>query len=272
MFFQLMCWSARVSCLVVLVLGATVADAAERKNPAAEEATTVELFAAIESGQLEVKLIPRDSQQVTMQFANKTDKPLAIKLPGAFAALPVLAQFQPGGFPNLFPGGNNNPPGDNQGAQGLGGPFGNQNGQNQNGLNNPFGQNNGGIFNIPPGKVIKKKLPCVCLEYGKPEPDARMPYELKPLESFTGKTEVRELLESFGQGKYDQRVTQIAAWHLSNDLSWEQLAQLKIKHFNGKTEPRFSPVEIEQAMAMVKALPSQSSRKSATTAVSIGSR
>ncbi len=251
MFVQFMCYSARVCCFVTLVLATTVARAAERKDSPAD-AEAVELFTAIQSGQLQVTLIPRDSQQVTLQLANKTDRPLAIRLPGAFAALPVLAQFQPGGLLNAFPGGNNNPGGGNQAPQALGGPMGNQNGQND-----PFGQNNAGIFNIPAGKVIKKKLPCVCLEYGKPEPNARMPYELKPLESFTTKAEMRELLELFGQGQYDQRVTQIAAWHFSNDLSWEQLAQLKIEHFNGRTEARFSPVEIEQARAMVKSLPAQ---------------
>src|SRR5690348_15391418 len=55
-------------------------------NPADE---TVELFEAIEAGQIAVKLIPKDSTQGRVIIQNKTKKPLNVKLPEAFAATPV---------------------------------------------------------------------------------------------------------------------------------------------------------------------------------------
>ena len=53
---------------------------------------TVEMFAAIEKGDIAVKLIPKDSTQCRVLIENKTDKPLNVKLPEAFAGVPVLAQ------------------------------------------------------------------------------------------------------------------------------------------------------------------------------------
>ena len=52
-----------------------------------------ELFAAIDSGQIEVKVYPRDSRQVRLVVTNKTTQPLSIAMPEAFAAVPVLAQM-----------------------------------------------------------------------------------------------------------------------------------------------------------------------------------
>ena len=53
---------------------------------------TVEMFSAMEKGQIAVKLIPKDSTQCHILIENKTDKPLTVKLPETFAGVPVLAQ------------------------------------------------------------------------------------------------------------------------------------------------------------------------------------
>ena len=65
-----------------------------RYNP---DAQTVEMFAAMEKGVIAVKLIPKDSTQSKIVIENKTDKPLSVKLPDAFAGVPVLAQAAAGG-------------------------------------------------------------------------------------------------------------------------------------------------------------------------------
>ena len=63
----------------------------------------IDLFAGIAQQQLEVRLIPRDDLQCRLLITNKTDKPLSVKLPAAFAGVPVLAQFAPGnGLGNGF--------------------------------------------------------------------------------------------------------------------------------------------------------------------------
>ncbi len=40
----------------------------------------------------------------------------------------------------------------------------------------------GGFFNVKPGKVGKLRVPTVCLEHGKPDPNPRMAYKLVPIE------------------------------------------------------------------------------------------
>ena len=53
---------------------------------------TVEMFEAIQNGQIAVQLIPKDSTQCCVLIKNKTDQPLNVKLPEAFAGVPALAQ------------------------------------------------------------------------------------------------------------------------------------------------------------------------------------
>jgi hypothetical protein len=95
----------------------------------------------------------------------------------------------------------------------------------------------------------------VCLEHGKPDPKPRVPYKIVPLETITAEPAVAAVLAQLGKGKYNQRVAQIAAWHLANDMSWEQLDGLRIKHLNGRQERWFHAAEIEAAMRLVKSLP-----------------
>jgi hypothetical protein len=102
----------------------------------------------------------------------------------------------------------------------------------------------GGFMSVPPEKLRQFKVATVCLEHGKPNPRAQIPYAIKPLSEVTSSPEVKELLTAFGKGNLDQRATQAAAWHLANDLSWEELAAKRIDHLVGPDEPWFSPQEI----------------------------
>ena len=81
----------------VLLLAATALAAENRPRPAKigeynPDAQTVEMFAAMEKGDIAVKLIPKDSTQSKIIIENKTDEPLNVKLPDAFAGVPILAQ------------------------------------------------------------------------------------------------------------------------------------------------------------------------------------
>jgi len=215
-------------------------------------ATTVEMFAAIESGELKVKLIPKDSTQATVLFTNNTDKPLNVKLPAAFAGLPVLAQFGGGG--GNRGGGGGGFGGGGGGNQGVGGGFGGGGGGGGGG----FGGGGrgrgggGGFFNVAPGKAIKVKVPVVCLEHGKADPRPKIPYEIKPLEKVTDKPQVVELCAMLGSGEIDQRSAQVAAWHLQNEMSWEELANKEIRHLNGVREPYFLADEVYRAVQIVQ--------------------
>ncbi|MBX7168548.1 MAG: hypothetical protein K1X74_19580 [Pirellulales bacterium] len=205
--------------------------AAERTNDDAEQ---LELFAAIKAGQVDVKFIPRNDKQARLLVKNLTDKPINVRLPDAFAGVPVLNQFGGGGGGAGGAGGGG-------GSQGVGG-----------GGGGGFGGGGGGQFNIPPEKVGEARLATVCLEHGKPVPRPNIPYEIRPLDDFTTSTGVRELLQAFSAGQVDQRAAQAAAWHLNNGLSWEELAAKRIEHVDGTSEPYFSPAEIHAAIAATR--------------------
>ncbi len=85
-----------VGSVVVLALLPALLIAAEGRAPKSgvdnANQETVDMFSAMEKGQIAVKLIPKDSTQSRIFIENKTDKPLSVKLPETFAAVPVLAQ------------------------------------------------------------------------------------------------------------------------------------------------------------------------------------
>ena len=199
---------------------------------------TVEMFAAIEKGDIAVKLIPKDSTQCRVLIENKTDKPLNVKLPEAFAGVPVLAQV------NNPVGGNNN----NNQMQGMGGGMGGMGmgGTGMGGMGGG-GMGGGGFFNVAPEKVGQFKVATVCLEHGKAEPKP-IPYQIKPIDTFTSKPGVRELCQALAAGQIGQRAAQAAAWHLNNDMSWEQLAAKRLRFANGTSRPYFTQEELQGGM------------------------
>ncbi len=267
----------RLLCLVListLLLATSLAAAQQRArhtklgqyDPAAK---TVEMFAAIEKGDISVRLIPKDSTESQVLIKNETGRPLNVKLPDAFAGVPVLAQF--GGA----------------GAGGGGGHRGSRSGSNSSsnqnqGMGGGMGGMMGGMFNVPPEKVGKFKVPTVCLDHGKAEPRPAVPYVIKPIESYSTKTGVRELCQMLGNGQVNQHAAQAAAWHLNNGMSWEQLAAKRVRHLNGQSRPYFNPAEIQTGMQLatsaVRAAKEQEREKqkpapsSATTPSSISSK
>jgi len=209
----------------------------------------VEIFSGIEKGQIEVQLIARDSARANLLVRNKTDKPLNVVLPQAFAGVPVAAQFQDpliddplannARLPQQMgvgPGRNNLWPG----MMNVRGP--NVRGPNVRGPNVPPGF----WFNVAPEKVGKLKLTGVCLEYGKPDPRPRFKYQIKPLRSVADKPEVAELCAMLGRGEIGQRAAQLAAWHLNNELSWQKLANMRTKLAIG-TKPTYTQRELRAA-------------------------
>jgi hypothetical protein len=249
----------RLVCLVSLMglLLATTLTAAERRGRLTKigeyipNAETVDMFAAMQKGDIAVQLIPKDSTQSQVLIKNKTDKPLNVKLPEAFAGVPVLAQNFGGG--NAVGGGNNRGnrnSGNNGGNQGMGG-----------GMGGMMGGGGMGMFSVPPEQVGKFKVPTVCLDHGKAEPRAAIPYELKPIESYTSKPGVRELCQMLGNGQMNQRAAQAAAWHLNNDMSWEQLAAKQVHRLGSPSQPYFSPAEIQAGMQIAAAAVSTAKEK-----------
>ncbi|HTQ39401.1 MAG TPA: hypothetical protein VMJ32_10250 [Pirellulales bacterium] len=198
-------------------------------------ATPIELFAGMQTGDLQVKLIPKNSEEATLQIQNATNQPVSVKLPEAFVGVPVLAQNNNGGGG----GGGNRRSNNNNQNQSNGGGFGGGGGGG-------FG---GGGFNLAPEATGKVKVTTVCLEHGKEDPNPHIPYEIRPVDSFTDDARVKALLMLLGSGSIDQRVAQAAAWHFANDMSWADLAAKKSHHLGGRPdEPYFSSAELQTAM------------------------
>ncbi len=221
------------------------------------QAELVDLFAGIESGQLEARVIPRDSTECRLLLTNKTQRPLSVQLPAAFAAVPVLGQFidwdnqqdndnasqKVGVGPGQGPWGPQQPPMFN-----IGNPLQNNRNQDQQGPNfDAFPA----FFNLPPETTLKAKMPTVCLEHGKPNPRPKIPYAICPLSEVTQAEGVAEVITQLGQGQVSQRIAQLAAWHLANDKSWDDLASLQKKMAFGK-RPQYTEKEIAEAKELVE--------------------
>jgi len=251
----------RCAASLMLLVGFSVSANAARPAPQfgapAEDHDQVEMFEAIAAGDIEVDLIPKNAKEANVIFRNKTDKPLAIKLPEAFAGVPALAQFG-GGF-----GGNQGGFGGNQGGfgggqggfggnQGLGGGFGGGQGGfggNQGGFGGNQGGFGGGFMNVGPAKMGKLHVPAVCLEHGKTDPNPRVEYKIIPINEFTENTEIHELCKMVGRGEIPQNTAQAVAWHVMDGLSWDELSRKdRVRLRNGYTEKFFAPQELRFAM------------------------
>lgn len=196
---------------------------------AAEGSVEVDLFQAIEKDQLAAGIIQSGMKGGKLYLENKTDQPLSVRIPQAFGTRPILAQFGGGGggsgsddIEQLF--------GSNAGG-GMGGGM-------------------GGVMNIPPEKVVAVKYQSVCLEYGKPVPDASSAYELAPLNEVTTKEDVKILCENLH--RVDLRAAQFAAWHMNSGTPVAHLASETILRPNGKRVPNFNAKEVQQGMMLIQ--------------------
>jgi hypothetical protein len=218
-------------------------DAAENKAAAARQTPQpIELFAGMKSGDIEVRFIAKSDTDAQLIVTNKTKQPISVQLPKAFAASPILAQvggLGAGGGGRQRGGGSNN----NNQNQSTGGGIG-----GGGGLGGGGGGFGGGGFNIAPEAIGKLKLSTVCLEHGKKDPNARIPYEIMPIEKYTSDARVQELMVMMGEGTLSPRAAQAAAWHFANDMSWEELANKQQKHIGRASTQYFSQQEIQAAM------------------------
>lgn len=219
--------------------------AASSKNEA--PAKTVDLFAGMEAGDIDVVMIQKDATDGTVMIKNKTDKPLTIKMPEAFGGVPILAQRGRGGGGGV--GGMGGMGGRGGGMQGMGGGMmggmGGMGGMGMGGM--------GGMMNIAPDKVQKIRVTTVCLDHGKDDPNPRVPYKPVPLDSLTKNAVVGEVIKLMLSGKLDQHSAQAATWHLQNGLSWEELTnKVGIKHIDGSKEPYFTAAHLERAFTAVR--------------------
>ena len=68
-----------------------------KTQTAAEGFESVEMFSAMETGDIEVTIKARSAIDSNILVKNNTDRPLSVQMPKTFSAVPVLRQFGGGG-------------------------------------------------------------------------------------------------------------------------------------------------------------------------------
>ncbi|VAX39733.1 hypothetical protein MNBD_PLANCTO02-1047 [hydrothermal vent metagenome] len=183
-------------------------------NPNAEK---VDLWKAMDEKQIKTRVVAKNEKTGRILFLNKTNKPLTILLPESFVAVPINAQFGGGGF---------------GGGRGGGG--------------------GGGFFSIPPQKTVSIPFKTVCLVHGKKVPHPKTKLKLVPTEMYTKNPALRELISIVGNTGIDQNALQAATWHITNRMSWDQLAEKSIPRLGGSDpDPYFTNEELIGATKIV---------------------
>ncbi|MBQ6828519.1 MAG: hypothetical protein IJO46_10950 [Thermoguttaceae bacterium] len=239
-----------------------------------DESQAVELFQAMEEGLVEVKLVPKNSLESSLSVTNKTNRPIVVDMPSAFAGVPVLAQPGMGGFGG-GPGGFGGPGGGGFGGGAFGGDDmrGGRNGGRNGGMNSGRGGNSGGnqsigggmgggrmggmgggmggrrgggMFSIAPNKTHKEAVRTVCLEHGKKEPRSTVKYTIVPIDSYTDNKTTQVLCEMLGDKDLDQNAVQVAVWSAENGMTMEELAaKTRQTSRNNPVESYFKPGELQ---------------------------
>ena len=253
-----------------LVLPAVLADARKESKKVVSFAKAdaslehVDVFAGIEQGVLDVKLIPQDALSGNILIENKGEKPLNVDFPPAFIAKQVLKQFpgqQPGANAGGPGGGANGQANGGGGSQIQGGGIGQGNNGaagNGVGLGNPGGGRRGngnangmgngiGFFSVPADKIVRVPYRSVCLEHGKPDPSPRMTYRIGKVEEFSDDPVLVETLKIVAGGEHDPQAAQAAAWHVANKMSWKQLTEKSIPHIGRPATRYFSAETLDRA-------------------------
>jgi hypothetical protein len=218
----------------------SVALVTAKQAQATDTSDAIGLFEAMDGGEADVTFIAKNDREARLLITNKTNLPLNLNLPAAFAGVPALAQFGGGAAGGGGFGGGGRT-GGGGGQQAVGGGMGGGGG----GLGG-----GGGIFSIPPEKTAKINLAVVCLDHGLRNPSSSKPYKIVPASAHVDRPAVVELLQAFGRGELDHGAAQAAAWHLNNDLSWQELAAKREgTRRTPSRQPYFTPQQIQAGMA-----------------------
>lgn len=221
-----------------------------------DEPLSVELFDAVDSGQVEVHVTAHSYAQVSLRVRNKTDRILAVQLPDVFAAVPVpkLSRRQRSlSVPNNNVLGQGNSQGVGGSLADLGQPVSDEEDED---VAEVAAKGQGAVLTIAAKKTVTEKVDSFCLEFGKPDPNRRISYKLVRLEDFNEKAALRELLREYGAGECQQRVAQLAIWHVANGVPWERLAHIRLGRSPGGGRRTFSEDEVLAAQKLVTSLPS----------------
>jgi hypothetical protein len=236
--------------LAAEIVGIPSTRAVESAAGSAVAAEAMDLFDAMQRGDVEAAFVARSSRAGRIILSNKTKRPVSVGVPDAFIGVPAaMAQFG-GGM-----GGGGMGMGGGGGMQSVGGGGGRGGGgRGGGGRGGGFGGGRGrGGFNIPPEKTIRIDVPLLCLDHGKRDPSASKPYVIRPIENFITQPAVIEVVRGYANGELPEGAAQAAVWNLNSGVSWEELAsKLTGTKRNIVRAPYFSTEEIQTAMAIAQ--------------------
>lgn len=260
-------WCLAAICAAVFVSAANRGPIRQlRLDPAAE---VIPLFTGVDSGTFTTRIAPRGPELSHVIVTNVTAEPLTVGFPKAAVGVQVLPQIGNGFGQNNGGGFGQGTNGQQGQAQDVGGTFQGGN-QGQIGNFNPGGNglfapgfpslppewdaadyaDYGGLATIPAGMSILVQLKTVCLDYGAPDPQPRMTYQLVPIDRYTQDRHLIALLENYTE-RVPPDTMQAAAWHVANGLTWSQLAQLPRPSLAGIVAPLFQTRDLQLAQRLV---------------------
>lgn len=178
------------------------------------------LWDAIDQQRVVARVIAHSPHRVTILLSNPAGREERIVLPESFLAYP-LDGSRAGGRSSLAEAVSR--------YQRLGGCFrpGSlaRKGQNEEGqgvraeLERP-------VVVLAPGQRVRGEFATVCLDFGKDDPNPRVPYQLVPPDQYVRHPHVLELLKVWSRTPLPVMTVQLAAWHFENGLSWQQMLLL----------------------------------------------
>lgn len=234
----------------------------------------VEFFDAHENGKIDVRVVAGSYAMMAMRVRNVTRTPLKIKLPKTFAAVPVARMQAQKIMQNQGYNGNlgDSYGQNNGGSQGLGGSLGGPwwgNSLAQGSRNQQAGQeqhensrDQSQYLMIAPGRFVQAQIPSFCLEFGKPDPNSRIPYVICRLRDLNDNKAVEELIERFAKQGINQYVAQLAAWHIGNNVPWPVLAKVQFPRSRTSRGHRVTQRELLAAKQLAESMPSYAKRDS----------
>ena len=257
-------WVLMMAWIGILPLSAS--SAGEKIRQAEEpEWVDVGLFDAIDADHVRTAVVADGFSQMTLRVVNVTPTPLRIAVPEVFAALPVARQQVAKEFAAA---GCSGQPGARLRSElrrlaGIGRlagrplvpadrPVGHCTRCRE--RRGPAGTRSNLVGSGRRPTPISDPVFLFGVRQARPEPPHPLP--IGPINRTQRQSGRGELLERFGRGGCDQRVAQLAVWHVANGVPWAMLARLDLPQATGRGTRSVKPVELLAARQLAESLPS----------------
>ncbi len=201
------------------------------------EAPVVRIFEGMKAKQLGVRLVQRNEKSGTLFVKNMTRGDLVVEFPSSFVGVQVVN--------NQARAGN----GRAGAAQSVAASITPPRSRAQAAPRGDGAATARVHFPVAADKTIQLPITSACLEYGRPEPNARLPYTIIPVEQYSKNPVFHELLPLFAKKKASQKIAQAAAWHLSSNLSWTELSGITVSP--ALPVPLFDAAMLQRAKALI---------------------